>query len=169
MLTAARLAMSVFQRRLASSTYALLRSFERQKGRLGGLIDDTRSGRLTEEHLARRQRRLDELDDPFETRTADEDASPDGDGEEHEGFERRALEGTIAVNLAELEDERLKIEDLLVKTRRLFHAGEESKFEKLREVLRNPEHVGQKLIVFTEHRDTAQFLMRRLEGLGFTG
>ena len=167
--SAARLAMSVFQRRLASSTYALLRSFERRKERLEGLIDDIRSGRLTEEQLARRQRRLDELDDPFETRTADEDALPDGDGEEHEGYEGRALEGTIAVNLAELEAERLKIEDLLVKTRELFHAGEESKFEKLREVLRNPEHVDQKLIVFTEHRDTAQFLVRRLEGLGFTG
>ena len=167
--SAARLAMSVFQRRLASSTYAPLRSFERRKERLEGLIDDIRSGRLTEEQLARRQRRLDELDDPFEKRTADEDAPSDGDGEEHERFERRALEGTIAVNLAELESERLRIEGLLVKTRKLFHAGEESKFEKLREVLRNPEHVDQKLIAFTEHRDTAQFLVRRLEGLGFTG
>ena len=167
--SAARLAMSVFQRRLASSTYALLRSFERRQEKLEGLIDDIRSGRLTEEQLARRQRRLDELDDPFETRTADEDASPDGDGEEHEGVEGRALEGTIAVNLAELEAERLKIEGLLAKTRTLFDAGEESKFEKLREVLRNPEYAGEKLIVFTEHRDTAQFLVRRLEGLGFTG
>ena len=166
--SAARLAMSVFQRRLASSTYALLRSFERRQEKLEGLIDDIRSGRLTEEQLARRQRRLDELDDPFETRTADEDAAPDGDGEEHEGVEGRALEGTIAVNLAELEAERLKIEGLLAKTRTLFDAGEESKFEKLREVLRNPEYAGEKLIVFTEHRDTAQFLVRRLEGLGFT-
>ena len=34
--SAARLAMSVFQRRLASSTYALLRSFERRMEKLDG-------------------------------------------------------------------------------------------------------------------------------------
>ena len=28
---------------------------------------------------------------------------------------------------------------------------------------------GEKFIVFTEHRDTATFLVRRLEGLGFAG
>ena len=50
--SAARLAMSVFQRRLASSTYALLRSFERRHEKLEGLIDDIRNGRLTEEQLA---------------------------------------------------------------------------------------------------------------------
>ena len=38
--SAARLAMSVFQRRLASSTYALLRSFERRLEKLDGLIAD---------------------------------------------------------------------------------------------------------------------------------
>ena len=39
--------MSVFQRRLASSTYALLRSFERRAEKLAKLIDDMRAGRLT--------------------------------------------------------------------------------------------------------------------------
>ena len=38
-----------------------------------------------------------------------------------------------------------------------------------REVLRHPDHSGEKFIIFTEHRDTADFLVRRLEGLGFTG
>ena len=91
--SAARLAMSVFQRRLASSTFALLRSFERRKEKLAALIDDIRNGRLTEEQLARQQRHLDDLDDLFETHTADEDATPEGDGEEHEGFENKALAG----------------------------------------------------------------------------
>ena len=167
--SAARLAMSVFQRRLASSTFALLRSFERRKEKLEALIDDIRNGRLTEEQLVRQQRHLDDLDDLFETHTADEDATPEGDGEEHEGFENKALAGTIAVNLAELEVERLKVEGLLAKARTLLENGAESKFGKLREVLRNPKYVDQKFIIFTEHRDTAQFLMRRLEGLGFTG
>ena len=167
--SAARLAMSVFQRRLASSTYSLMRSFERRVGKIEGLIDDIRNGRLTEEALARRQRNLDDLEDVFEIRTADEDTAGEEQGEQHEEFEDEALGGTIAVNLSELEAERRKVEELLDKSRRLFAAGEESKFEKLREVLRDPEYLDEKFIVFTEHRDTAEFLVRRLEGLGFTG
>ena len=167
--SAARLAMSVFQRRLASSTYALMRSFERRGEKLEGMIDDFRNGRLTEERLDRQQRQLGGLDDLFETKTADEDALADDEGEQNEAFEDRALGGTVAVNLAELETERLKVEELLGKARDLINRGEESKFEKLREVLRAPAYLDQKLIIFTEHRDTAIFLVRRLEGLGFTG
>ena len=162
--SAARLAMSVFQRRLASSTYALMRSFERRHEKLAGLIDDIRNGRLTEEQLRRQQRGLDKIDDVFETRTADEDG-----GEQHEEFEGKALSGTIAVTLSELEIERRTVEALLNKTRDLFNTSEESKFEKLREVLSDPQYLDEKLIIFTEHRDTAEFLVRRLEGLGFTG
>ena len=45
--SAARLAMGVFQRRLASSVYALLCSLERRIKKLDGIIDDVQSGRLT--------------------------------------------------------------------------------------------------------------------------
>ncbi len=162
--SAARLAMSVFQRRLASSTYALMRSFERRHEKLVGLIDDIRSGRLTEAQLTRQQRGLDQLDDVFETRTADEDG-----GEQHEEFEDEALNGTIAVNLSELEVERRTVEALFGKAQSLCNTSEESKFEKLREVLSDPQYRDEKLIIFTEHRDTAEFLLRRLEALGFTG
>ncbi len=56
--SAARLAMSVFQRRLASSTYALMRSFERRLMKLDALIEDVRAGRLTPEQLLSLQERL---------------------------------------------------------------------------------------------------------------
>ena len=167
--SAARLAMSVFQRRLASSTYALLRSFERRIEKIEDLIERIRDGRLSEEQLARRQRGLDEMDDLFETQTADEQSPAEGDIEQQEEFEDRVLQGAVGISLAELEAERLKVEGLLGRARRLFDHGEESKFEKLREALRNPEYAGEKFIIFTEHRDTAHFLVRRLEGLGFTG
>ncbi len=168
--SAARLAMGVFQRRLASSTYALMRSFERRKQKLEVLIDDIRSGRLSEVQLGLQQNVLDGLDDVFETRTSDESAAgEDGGEEQEEEFEEEALAGTVAVNLAELEVERQRVEELLDKARTLYEAGEESKFEKLQSVLRDPEYVDEKLIIFTEHRDTADFLIRRLEGLGFTG
>ena len=166
--SAARLAMSVFQRRLASSTYALMRSFERRAEKLAGLIDDVRNGRLTEAQLAAQQQRLDDLDDAFETRTADEGPEGEDEGEAAEGFENQALGGTVAVNLSGLEAERSQVETLLGKARELLGSGQESKFEKLREVLRDPTYLNEKLIIFTEHRDTAEFLVRRLEGLGFT-
>ena len=167
--SAARLAMSVFQRRLASSTHALMRSFERRQEKLQALITQIREGRLSEEQLTRAQRRLDDLDDEFETRTADEDSRPDGDGERHETFEERALGASVAVSLAELEAELLKVESLLAMARSRVAGADESKFEKLREVLRDPRFGDDELIVFTEHRDTAEFLVRRLEGLGFAG
>src|SRR5262245_58696975 len=81
--SAARLAMSVFQRRLASSTYAVLRSFERRLENLNGLIEDIESGKLTSEKLEERQRRLgDETHDLLDEETADEEDYSDG-REEH--------------------------------------------------------------------------------------
>ena len=167
--SAARLAMSVFQRRLASSTYALLRSFERRLEKLEDMIERIRDGRLTEEELARQQRRLNDIDDVFESTTADEQVLGEDDTDRLEEFEAQALGGVIGLSLAELEAERIKVNGLLDKARSLFDSREESKFEKLREVLRDPDYSGEKFIIFTEHRDTADFLVRRLEGLGFTG
>lgn len=163
--SAARLAMSVFQRRLASSTYALMRSFERRKEKLEALSDDIRNGRLNEEQMAPQQGALEDI---FETKTFDELDSAEEGGDAQEAFEEKALAGTAAVDLAELEVERRRVDELLGKARRLYEAGEESKFERLQSVLRDEKDAGEKLILFTEHRDTAEFLIRRLEGLGFT-
>ena len=166
--SAARLAMSVFQRRLASSTYALMRSLERRQDKLEAMIDDIISGRVSEESLISHQGRLNDIDDLFDSFTVDE-YDVDGGDDQQEDFEDDVLGGVIAVSLAELEVERRKVEELLGKARNLIDRAEESKFDKLREVIGDPEYADEKLIVFTEHRDTALFLMRRLEGLGFTG
>ena len=165
--SAARLAMSVFQRRQASSTYALLRSFERRLVRLDEAIEMVRAGQADE--LERCQKRLRETPDFFEAHTADEDADESGMREGHEAFEERALAGIVAPTLAQLRDERMVVESLLSQARRLVDEAEDSKFEKLRGVLRHPDFAPEKFIVFSEHRDTAEFLVRRLEGLGFTG
>ena len=167
--SAARLAMSVFQRRLASSTYALMRSFERRVEKLEDMIERILDGRLTEEELARQQQRLQGIDDTFETTTADEQTAGEDDSDRLEEFEEQALGGVVAHSLAELEAERIKVNSLLDKARCLFDSREESKFEKLREVLEDPQYSSEKFIIFTEHRDTADFLVYRLEGLGFTG
>lgn len=165
--SAARLAMGVFQRRQASSTYALMRSFERRLEKLDDAIELVRAGRG--EELDRRQKRIGEMPDFFETRTADEDADEADERERHEDFEENALGGVVALTLIELQEERSEVETLLAHARHLADAGEDSKFEKLRAVLRDPSFAREKFIIFTEHRDTAEILVRRLEGLGFTG
>lgn len=167
--SAARLAMSIFQRRLASSTYALLRSFERRLEKLDKLIDDVRSGRLSLEELAAFQRKLgEEVHDVLVEKTSDEE-SAEGGREENEDAEDRAMAGVVAASLAELEAERFQVEKLLQLATQVYEGGEESKFDKLREVLSEEEFKDAKVIVFTEHRDTLDFLVRRLEGLGFAG
>ena len=172
--SAARLVMSIFQRRLASSTYALLRSFERRIERLDAFIEDIRSGRLTIDELNRRQSEID-VRYPLDDTTADEEALTPAEEAGEEGIEssetaeRKALGGVVAVTLADLELERGHVRGLLDLARRVYDAGQESKFEKLREVLQDPKFRDEKILVFTEHRDTLDFLVRRLEGLGFTG
>ncbi len=165
--SAARLAMSVFQRRLASSTYALLRSFERRAAKLSHMIAEMRAGRLSQAQLATAQQKLDKLKDALDEKTADEEEMVD-DQEENERSEDHLLESVLATSLAELQDELLQVEMLLNMARRVYEAGEESKFEKLRDILRHADYQREKLIIFTEHRDTLDFLVRRLEGMGFT-
>ena len=167
--TAARLAMSVFQRRLASSTYALLRSFERRLDKLDDLIDQIESGKLSQEQLLHMQYQLGrEEADVFEAKAADEEDVADG-REENERAEDDLLRGVIATSLADLYHEKGIVRELLSLAREVHKRGEESKFEKLREVLTDERYAGEKFIVFTEHRDTLEFLRRRLEGLGYTG
>ncbi len=166
--SAVRLAMSVFQRRLASSTYALLRSLERRQEKLARLIEQVQQGLLDLQGLAAEQQRLDAVEDPLDEKTADEEQSIQGQ-EENEAAEEDLLGGVAARSLGELQAERGQVEQLLELARQVYALGDEAKFEKLREVLRDPQDAGEKLIIFTEHRDTLAFLAQRLEGLGFTG
>ena len=168
---AARLAMGVFQRRLASSTLAVLRSFERRTAKIERTIDDLRSGRVTASELRSRQRRLDRenRDDFFDTHGADDDARDVGGGERHEDYEEALLGAVVAVTIEELQSEVHVLAGLGERARRLVASGRESKFEALREVLEDPRHDGEKWLVFTEHRDTAGYLVRRLEGFGYSG
>jgi len=166
--SAARLAMSVFQRRLASSTYALMRSLERRVERLDELIRKLRLGEITRDQMEAAQRRLEaDLTDPFDSTTADDDDAAEG-REGHELAEDQILGIVVAQSLAELEAERDQVERLLELARAVLARGHESKFEKLREVLIDPRFRQEKLIIFTEHRDTLEWLTRRLEAMGFT-
>lgn len=168
--SAAQLAMSVFQRRLASSTFALKRSLERRIEKLDGFIEAIGSGQLSEENLKKRQLVLGRQvgDDPFETMTADEEDTSDGI-EEHEKVEELALEGVIALNLDDLREERVEVQGLLESVEAVLDDGYDAKFEKLKEELERPESKNEKLLIFTEHKDTLDFLVDRLQGIGYGG
>ena len=164
---AARLAMSVFQRRLASSTYALLRSFERRMEKLNTLIEDIQDGKITTDQMMTFQSRLHE-DDLLDTTSADDEGDEEH-GEAHEAAEDRLLQGVVAASLSDLLAEKEQVKELLNLARKVYDGGHESKFDKLREVLTESRFSGEKFIVFTEHRDTLEFLVRRLCGMGYTG
>ena len=78
--SAARLAMSVLQRRATSSTWALLRSPERRRDRLDEYIAAFVSRELTEERLAAEQTRL-RIRDLEAEMTSDEEEAEDGQEE----------------------------------------------------------------------------------------
>ncbi len=169
---AARFAMTIFQRRLASSTWALLCSFRKRLDKLNALIDDLQSGRMPEEDLRARQEHLNRkvregrLVDVLAVKTADEEATS-ADAEEHEDNEAEALGAFIATSLAELTIEREQVQALIALAEAVHSSGRESKFERMAELLRAPQYRDQKVIVYTEHKDTLDFLTRRLEGMGY--
>ena len=169
---AARFAMTIFQRRLASSTWALLCSFRKRLDKLNALIDDLQSGRMPEEDLRARQERLNRkvgegrLVDVLAVKTADEEATSAA-AEEHEENEAEALGAFIATSLAELTVERGQVQELIALAEAVHSSGRESKFERMAELLRAPQYRDQKVIVYTEHKDTLDFLIRRLEGMGY--
>ena len=172
---AARFAMTVFQRRLASSTWALLCSFRNRFAKLNGLIDDIQSGRIPEEELRAQQEKLNRkvrdgrLVDVLASKTADEESTVAGNEEEHEESEAEALGAFIATSLAELLVERGQVQELIALAEAVHNSGRESKFERMAALLRAPQYRDQKVIIYTEHRDTLDFLMRRLEGMGYAG
>ena len=161
--SAARLAQTVFQRRLASSTFALLRSLERRHARLLELLADVREGRLTDRQI---RAALQNVKDPFDA-TADEETG-DAGRESHERDEDRLLALIRSTSLMDLELERREVAGLVDLARRVLARDQDSKFAALRETLLDPRFRGQKLIVFTEHRDTLTWLRQQLEALGFT-
>ncbi|MDP2661860.1 MAG: helicase-related protein, partial [Dehalococcoidia bacterium] len=142
-------------------------SLERRLDRLDDYVAKIMAKVLSEEQLQADQGRL-SLVDIEQERTSDEEEVLDG-REERELVEDEAMGATTAATLAELQAEKVHAEELLALARRVYGQGEESKFDRLWEVIQDPQFRDEKLLVFTEHRDTLGYLVRRLEGLGYTG
>ncbi len=163
-------ALTVLQRRLASSPEAILRSLERRHRRLEKRRNEMRYGAATAEDddLARRLRDL-LGKDPTEADLASSDALTDSNnvpGDEAEEAESEIADAaTASRTLAELDKELAILTDLIELARRVRHSGEDKKWTQLRELLTAPGQHEQKIIIFTEHRDTLEYLADRIRGL----
>ena len=170
---AARLALGVFQRRLASSAWALLRSFERRIEKLERHAADLQSGNATLDELAGRSRRFERRADYFDEHGADDDYREGTVGEAHEDFEAEVLGAVVAATVEDLQAEVETLTGLRGMAQKVLDGGNEAKFTKLREVLedgaRGTQGPQEKWLVFTEHRDTLEYLVQRLDGLGYVG
>ncbi len=163
--SAAKMAMMVLQRRLASSTYALWQSLIRREGKLQTTLRDLREARLSLESLDERQAKI-PTTDVREDKTGDEEEIIDGH-EEAEQIDDELAEATSARSIEDLEEEIVRVQSLTNLARKVYDLKTESKFQKLWDALEA--YPDEKVIIFTEHRDTLVFVIGRLEALGFTG
>lgn len=148
------LALTVLQRRLASSLAAIRSSLER---RLKRLKDLKKLGQLRKqmEQQGELPEDLDDLDDM--------------DERERWRLEDDLVERlTLAQNMAELDTEIEELQRLVALAKRTQREAVETKFEQLREVIgKHLAGTKEKLLVFTEHKDTLDYLVSKLTDLGF--
>ena len=165
-------AMTILQRRLTSSLAAITASLERRHGRLQDLLDQVRALVATKARRALRGEsngdgeldemlagvEVDDLDDLSETSRWDVEDSL---------VERL----TNAESIEELEAEVLALERLVRRASTALGSGIENKFNQLLDAILRDEGLaarGEKLLIFTEAKDTLVFLVRRLREQGFT-
>lgn len=145
--------MSLYQRRLASSTYAMQHSLENRVKRL-------------ETGLKRAQELISmmppDIPDPEEL-------------EEMEDYEREQLEKmldavTLASNAEQIREEIEELKRLAEKARFVEDSGAEAKLSRLKDLLQQEgffDHSEKRLLLFTEFKDTLDYLVARLKDWGF--
>ncbi len=161
-------ALTVLQRRLASSPEAIYQSLRRRRERL--------ERRLEEEKLLKRgaeaSARLAAEAEPIylsEDQIEDLEDAPDAEVEETE--EQVVDRATAARTIAELEREIVTLRHLEEQAKTVRASGTDRKWDELSQVLQdNPEMFDsrghrRKLVVFSEHRDTVSYLTRRIQTL----
>lgn len=156
-------ALTSLQRRLASSPEAIYQSLKRRRQKL--------TRRVEEEKLRGRGQVLADtllLGLPAEDIWEADDSMPSGD---YETFEEEVVDqATAAQTIQELEAEIIILEDLEEQARRVVHSGQDRKWDELSSLLQSPamrEENGRqrKIIIFTEHRDTLNYLAVKIRGL----
>ena len=166
-------ALQILQRRLASSPAAIHESLRRRRERLEARLAHllARSGQdavRTGEDVSPAARRAAALPDPARAADFDPDDLEEAPQEDVDAIEARVLDqATTAETVAELEAEIDTLERLEERARALRRGGTDAKWTELASLLDHPlmtEADGRrrKLIVFTEARDTLEYLADRI-------
>lgn len=151
-------ALTALQRRLASSPEAIFQSLKRRRERL--------EHRLKEEKLGTRGRNIAEV---FEILPEDDD---DLNAEEQETLEETLIDqATASRTIAELEDEIRILHQLEDRAKIVVASGQDRKWDELSRILQQDPQMHdaggrlRKLIIFTEHRDTLNYLHQKIGGV----
>ena len=156
-------ALTILQRRLASSPEAIYQSLRRRKERL--------EKRLREEKLLKRgaDARIETPSDlPGLTSDDVEDLDDAPDAEVEQTEDRVVDQATAASTIAELEAEIAILDDLQKLAYKVRHSGTDKKWEELSNLLQSNTEMFDaqghrlKLVVFTEHRDTLNYLAEQI-------
>ncbi|GAA2003791.1 helicase-related protein [Nocardiopsis rhodophaea] len=152
-------ALTVLQRRLASSPQAIYRSLRRRADRLERRLNDVLVGRSVADPEPELD--LDALDNPEEHNAA-----------EIEQAEEELLDSATAAQTAnELRTELGELADLIALAKQVRDSGTDRKWAELRTILEDnalahhSDGAPRKLIIFTEHRDTLDYLSTRIRTL----
>ena len=151
-------ALTILQRRLASSPEAIYQSLHRRKERLEHRLAEERIGRHDEDIVSATSQN--EFDD---------DDMPSEEMEEEE--ERVADQASASTTIKELEAEIATLRKLETLAGEVRASGKDKKWEELSLLLQDNECMysrdGQreKLIIFTEHRDTLRYLSDKIRSL----
>ncbi|MCL1791863.1 MAG: SNF2-related protein [Peptococcaceae bacterium] len=149
-------ALTILQRRLASSPEAIYQSLRRRRERLENRLAEERLGKRTAEYY------LPEYTD------YDDDDMPSAELEDTE--ERVVDQASAAQTIAELEAEIATLKKLERMANDVRQSGEDRKWEELSILLQDDgnmysEGLREKLIIFTEHRDTLRYLTDKIRSL----
>jgi len=152
-------ALTALQRRLASSPEAIFQSLKRRKDRL--------ESRLREEKLGIRGQQI-----LAETLAAVPEDDDDLNAEEQENLEETLVDqATAASTIAELEQEIVILKGLEQQARAVVASGQDRKWDELSRILQNDPAMRdaggrqRKLIIFSEHRDTLNYLQLKIAGV----
>jgi len=159
------LARTVLQRRLASSLHAIYRSLERRAGHFRAILQELERLPASEHEKVLHKYRL------LAASGFEDEESEEGDLDEQQD---EALESfPVAQRVDQLRQEVQALEGLVREAENVMKVGEESKLKALRESLEGA-HFHEltdgrgKLLIFTEHRDTLDYLRGHLERWGYT-
>ena len=160
------LALQVMQRRLVSSIYAIRNTLHKRWLALQGLADDLdRNPSLWKQRPKLDVLDLDNLDELDELDDDERDVLDNimADPKKLKLF-------TTSKSIAEIKQEAAEVKSLYEMANTLFNQQkEEQKYRELKLLLTSQGVVdGEKLVIFTEHKDTLLYLQERLSNNGYT-